>query len=410
MLTIAEVKNAKPRETEYLLADGRGGLYLRVKPSGHRAWIYKYSINGSKKKINLGLYPDVGLADARELHSNARQLVRRGIDPAIPPPPEITVEQTTVEALIKLYINGSGHLSAKTLAENKRTLEKYVLPIIGQRPAKDIRRPDAIALVERYTDTPGQARAVMKIARAMFTWGLHREYVDFNPFAHVVAAVPVIKARSKTRALDDEEIKHVWKALLAEKDPRSLSTRRALMMILVTGQRPEEVTSSTFDEITVGVKNKSICKICRHCGWWTIPWERIKTRNQRKVNHRVYLPALALEIVSNDQGGPVYPNARGTALARHALSHYVDDHKCWGLDKWTPHDLRRTAATGLSRIGCPDEVIDAILNHAKKGIIGVYNQNKHDKEKEIWLTAWSEHLKQLIRKAPPAKSRQSLEN
>lgn len=397
MLTIAEVKNAKPRETEYLLADGRGGLYLRVKPSGHRAWIYKYTINGAKKKINLGLYPDMSLASAREAHAQAKQLVRRGIDPSAPPTPEIVTKQTTVVDLIDLYISGSGHLSPKTLAENKRTLEKYVQPIIGQRPAKDIRRPDAIALVERYTDTPGQARAIMKIARAMFTWGLHREYVDFNPFAHVVAAVPAIKPHSKTRTLSDEEIKHVWQALLAEKDPRSLSTRRALMMILVTGQRPEEVTSSTYDEIAVGVKNRPICKTCRHCGWWTIPWERIKTRNRRKENHRVYLSSLALAIVSNEQkGGPIYPNARGTALARHALSHYVDDQKCWGLEKWTPHDLRRTAATGLSRIGCPDEVIDAILNHVKKGIIGVYNQNKHDKEKEIWLTAWDEHLKQLV--------------
>ena len=395
MLTIAEVKNAKPKSSEYLLADGRGGLYLRVRSSGHRAWIYKYTVNGSKKKINLGLYPELSLASAREAHAQAKQQVRRGIDPAAPPTPEIVPEQTTVADMIKLYLSGSGHLSPKTLAENKRTLEKYVQPILGQRPIKEIRRPDAIALVERYTDTPGQARAVMKIARAMFTWALHREYVDFNPFAHVVAAVPAIKARSKTRALSDEEIKHVWQALLTEKDPRSLSTRRALMAILVTGQRPEEVTSSTLEEIIVGVKNKSICETCRRCGWWTIPWQRIKTRNRREENHRVYLSALALEIISDIQAGPIYPNTHGTALARHALSHYVDDHKCWGLEKWTPHDLRRTAATGLSRLGCPDEVIDAILNHAKKGIIGVYNQNKYDAEKQKWLTAWSEHLIRL---------------
>lgn len=382
MLTIAEVKNAKPKDTEYLLADGRGGLYLRVKPTGHRAWIYKYSINGTKKKINLGLYPDIGLADARELHSNARQMVRRGVDPSAPRTHEIVPEQTKVSTLINVYLNGSGHLSPKTLTENKRTLEKYVLPVIGNRPVKEIRRSEAIALIERYTDTPGQARAVMKVARAMFTWGLHREYVDFNPFAQVVAAVPAIKAKSRTRALSDEEIRCVWRALLEEKDPRSLSTRRALLFILVTAQRPEEVTASTYREI--------------NGSWWTIPWQRIKTRNQREEDHHVYLSSLALDIISDGKIGAIYPNNRGTALARHSLSHYVDDHKCWGLQKWTPHDLRRTAATGFSRLGCPDEVIDAILNHTKRGIIGVYNQNKYKNEKEIWLEAWSEHLKQLI--------------
>ena len=396
MLNVKSVQAAKAKEKEYMLADGRSGLFLRVLPSGGKSWIYRYTLpDGRRRKMAIGQHPELSLSDARAKHAELVKFVLKGQDPAAPHAPEIVPEKTTVADLITLYLAGSGHLSPKTLAENKRTLEKYVQPILGQRPAKEIRRPDAIALVERYTDTPGQARAVMKIARAMFTWALHREYVDFNPFSHVVAAVPAIKARSKTRALSDEEIKHVWQALLTEKDPRSLSTRRALMAILLTGQRPDEVTSSVFEEIAIGVKDKNRCNICRRCGWWTIPWHRIKTRNRREENHRVYLSTLTLDIISNGQAGPIYPNARGTALARHSLSHYVDDHKCWGLEKWTPHDLRRTAATGLSRLGCPDEVIDAILNHAKKGIIGVYNQNRYDAEKQKWLTVWSEHLIRL---------------
>lgn len=396
MLTIAEVKNAKPQSTEYLLADGRGGLYLRILPSGAKSWLYRYSMDGKKRKISFGLFPDISLAEAREKHAAARQAVRHGINPAAPPAPELAPEQTTVTTLINHYLSGSCHLSPKTLTENKRTLEKYVLPVIGNRPVKEIRRSDAIALVERYTDTPGQARAVMKIARAMFTWGLHREYVDFNPFTQVVAAVPAIKARSKTRALTDDEIKHLWQALLAEKDPRSLSTRRALLFILVTGQRPEEVSASIFEEVSVGVKGKVQCKTCRRCGWWIIPWQRLKTRNFREADHTVYLTPLSLDIIGPERGKAIFPNSKNICLARHALSHYVDDHKCWGIPKWTPHDLRRTAATGLSRLGCPDEIIDAILNHSKKGIIGVYNQNKYESEKEMWLTRWTDHLIEIL--------------
>lgn len=69
-----------------------------------------------------------------------------------------------------------------------------------------------------------------------------------------------------------------------------------------------------------------------------------------------------------------------------------------GLPRWTPHDLRRTAATKLSELGCPDEIIDAILNHAKQGVIGVYNRNKYDTEKKEWLSKWSLHLKRLVSK------------
>jgi integrase len=67
-----------------------------------------------------------------------------------------------------------------------------------------------------------------------------------------------------------------------------------------------------------------------------------------------------------------------------------------GCPRWTLHDLRRTAATKLSELGCPDEIIDAILNHAKKGVIGIYNRNKYDKEKQEWLTAWADYLEHLV--------------
>jgi len=271
------------------------------------------------------------------------------------------------------------------------------LPAIGNRPAKSIRRPDAISLVEKYSNTPGQARAIMKISRAMFSFALHREIVDFNPFAQITTAVPVIKSKAKTRALSDEEIQHVWFSILKQKDPRSLTTRRALLTILVTAQRPEEVTEMVLDEISIGVSNRNRCKQCRRCGWWIIPWQRLKTRGTRQEDQKIYLSSLALQLIdSGSSGNIVFPGIKDKSLARKALSHYVLDHKSFGLPKWTPHDLRRTAATGLSRLGCSDEIIDAILNHSKRGVIGVYNQNKYDNEKEKWLQKWADHLQNLI--------------
>lgn len=393
-LSISIVKSAKPKEMEYLLSDGRQGLYLRVLPTGAKSWLYKYKIDGKARKLSLGQFPEIGLADARDKHAAARLLVRKGIDPAEPVSKHVEPdEHLSVKCLSELYIEGSSHLAANTLAETIRTLNKYVLPAIGSRPANSIRRPDAISLVEKYSNTPGQARAIMKISRAMFTFALHREIVDFNPFAQVTAAVPAIKARAKTRALSDEEIQHIWASLLKQKDPRSLATRRALIMILVTAQRPEEVTEMAFGEISIGVSNKIRCKLCRRCGWWTIPWQRLKTREVRQEDQKIYLTPLALQLIdSGASANLVFPNFKGISITRKALSHYVRNHESFGLARWTPHDLRRTAATGLSRLGCSDEIIDAILNHAKKGVIGVYNQNKYEKEKEEWLTIWADHL------------------
>jgi integrase len=78
-----------------------------------------------------------------------------------------------------------------------------------------------------------------------------------------------------------------------------------------------------------------------------------------------------------------------------------------GLPRWTPHDLRRTAATKLSELGCPDEIIDAILNHAKQGVIGIYNRNKYDKEKKEWLSKWAIHLEKIVSKETHKLSKQS---
>jgi integrase len=242
----------------------------------------------------------------------------------------------------------------------------------------------------------GMAGQILKHARAMFTYALNREYVEYNPFSSIASALPAIKPNSRSRVLEDTEIKHLWAQLTSITDPRSLESRRALLLILTTGQRPEEVTGLHNREIQIGV-NKPRCKICRRCGWWIIPWERIKTRSSRKENHSVFLSPLALTIIGENEGHVFKgPKDEKKALRRQALSHFVADHKQFSLPHWTPHDLRRSFGTGLARLGCPDEIIDALLNHAKKGIIGVYNQYKYNNEKKIWLNRWSDHLLSII--------------
>jgi integrase len=389
-LSIATVKAAKPRETEYLLADGRQGLYLRVLPSGTKSWIYKYKLDDKARKYSLGVFPDLGLADARDAHAAARLIVRKGQDPAEPPPPN--PDELTIAKLIETYKKYSKENKAeKTSSLEGWGLDKYVLPFLGKRLAKEIRRADAIKLIESI-GKDGMAAQILKHARAMFTYALNREYVEYNPFSSIASAVPAIKRSSRSRILEDSEIKHLWAELTNITDPRSLESRRALLLILTTGQRPEEVTGLHSREIQIGV-DKQRCKICRRCGWWTIPWERIKTRSTRKEDHRLFLSPLALRLIG-DGAGNIFKGPRDEIkpLQRQALSHYVVDHKQFNLPHWTPHDLRRSCATGLARIGCPDEIIDAILNHAKKGIIGIYNQYKYDKEKENWLIKWSDHL------------------
>lgn len=406
------LQSIKPPEKEYCIREGHG-FTLRVLPSGVKTFQYIYTLNGKRHRMNLGQYPATTLADAREKFRAAAIIVGKGMSPIEQPATPEPEAALTIQKLVNDYKEFVElHLAKSTASETERTLDKYVVTVWKERKAQEIRRKDAISLIAPIAATaPGQARGVMKITRAMFNYALDRELVEINPFTRLPAAVPSIKPASTSRTLSNEEIKSVWNTIHSATPPGTSETRRALLLILITAQRPGEVAGMAWSEI-----DKE---------WWTIPPERIKTRNRRQESHRVFLTPLALRIIGKNPGysdfvfpgpaviDPVDHKAVFPPLQRKALSHMVCDERTggrpagkgkkteamseyFGLPRWTPHDLRRTAATKLSELGCPDEIIDAILNHAKKGVIGIYNRNKYDKEKQEWLTKWSAHLEGLV--------------
>lgn len=407
----------KPPEKEYCIREGHG-FTLRVLPSGLKTFQYIYTLNGKRHRMSLGQYPTVTLADAREKFREAAILLGKGLNPQDETACTKPDAAFTVQSLVDDYKPFvKKHLASSTARETVRTLDKHIIPAWKERNAQDIRRKDAINLIDPIAATsPGQARGVMKIARAMFNYALDRELVEINPFTRLPNAVPSIRPVSTSRTLSEAEIKAVWSIIHSSAPPGAAETRRALLMVLITAQRPGEVTGMAWDEID---KN-----------WWTIPSDRIKTRNHRQESHRVFLTPLALSAIGGNPNyseyvfpgpavvDPVEQIAVFPPLQRKALSHMVCDEraggrsdgkgkrteamsKYFGLPRWTPHDLRRTAATKLSELGCPDEIIDAILNHAKKGVIGIYNRNKYDLEKQEWLTKWAEYLVRLIEPAKP---------
>lgn len=396
----------KPPEKEYCIREGHG-FTLRVLPSGVKTFQYIYTLNGKRHRMNLGQYPAVTLAKARDKFREASLLIGKGCNPQELPTIEGGGDVLTVQGLVdsyKLFV--TQHLAESTSHETARTLDKYIVPVWKERDIRGIRRKDVINLIDPIaTKTPGQARGIMKIARAMFNYALDRELVDVNPFTRLPVAIPSIKPVSTSRILSDAEIKKVWEIIHSPTPPGTSEVRKALLLVLVTAQRPGEVTGVSWNEI-----DKK---------WWTIPPERIKTRNHRKDSHRVFLSPLALKLIGKKTGYSdyIFPGPSVVVpLERKALSHMLCVEreggkatgngkktealaKYFGLPRWTPHDLRRTAATKLSELGCPDEVIDAILNHAKKGVIGIYNRNKYDREKQQWLLKWAEYLKKLVKKS-----------
>lgn len=381
----------KPPEKKKYIRERRG-FAVRVMPSGAITFLHIYTIKGKRREDNLGHYPHTSLAEARRKHRANLDKLEDGTDPQAFPATEAQAP-LTVESLVKEYSEWSSMNLKNT--EGIRTIKKDILPVWKDRLAASIRRADAISLVEAVASrAKGQGRNVRKYGSAMFTYALHREYVESNPFIGVSAAVPIIAPNQRDRALSDDEIKELWhNSTISER------AKIALLLILTTGQRPGEVVGMHTSEIDGD--------------WWTIPKERIKTEKKRPVDHRVYLSPLAKRLIESlghmeGYAGFLFPDRQGkSAMRENTLSHAVSCERkdksggvtrpaYLGFPAWTPHDLRRTCSTNLARMKAPFEYREAILNHAQQGMDAVYNVYKYDDEKKEWLTKWAEYLEQLV--------------
>ncbi|MBI1919558.1 MAG: integrase arm-type DNA-binding domain-containing protein [Geobacter sp.] len=428
----------KPQEKKYIVREGRG-FALQVLPSGSKSFLYIFELNKQKGYFPLGNYPTTSLADARIAYNDAYKLVKKGIDPrdekksayeeldrAKKQAEEIasaaalleeytfqslideglpegytpsTVEQLSAVYYIKYSKQNHGLQTQKNLLY---TLQSGIVANIGKNLIIEVRRKDAINLVQSIASrAPGQAANVLKAGRQIYEYALLHEWAENQPFLKITKAVPKALDKVCDRALDDDEVFQAWQEI--SKSPSSDSVKRAIKLILVTAQRPGEVSQMHSNQI----KER----------WWTIPAEVAKNGRE----HRVYLTDKALSLIGNRKGY-IFPSGKGKTghVAVNTLSQainrgYLSDEivktvvtrkirarkePYFGMVPWSPHDLRRTARTNMPRVGISDEHAEEVLNHVKPGIIGVYNKYRYDKEKKDALLKWETLLLEILKTKP----------
>lgn len=439
-LTDLYLRNLKPADKEYTRRE-KGGFGVRVHPSGKIIFFYLFRIDGQRRFFNLGTYktkenPDgISLKEARDEYEIQRAKVKAlkqgradGSDPveekkAAQSKRETHRDAKTIKDLVLEYIEKHAQKFKRSWQEDERLLNREVIPAWGKLKAADITKRDVTLLLESIVDrgSPAMSNQVLKIIRKMFNFAIERDILQHTPCLGVKALAPNTK---RERTLTEAEIKTLWDTLDSQDVSISDEIRRALKLILVTAQRPGEVSGMHTNEI--------------EDRWWTIPAERAKNGKA----HRVYLTDLALELIGNmevtdDETGEtkpkgyIFPSPRVEidpetekpiykAIDPHALPVAVRRNLAWpitdkngkplygkdgkpatenklGVNQFTPHDLRRTAATFMAQMGYMDEVIDAVLNHSKQGVIKVYNLHKYDREKQIALESWSRKLETLVK-------------
>jgi integrase len=356
------------------------GLILRITVSGKKTWAVWYRHQGRARRVTLGVYPALGLSDARKLANVTLREIALGSDPAATKREKREAE--TFRELADEYIERHAKRHKKSWKEDRRALDRDLIPAIGSLKAASIKRRDILKVLEAIQErgAPILANRTLEIVKKLFNWAVEQEILEFSPAAVIR---PIAKKHSRERVLTDDEISAVWHALAYE-PPK---VRAIFQLLFLTAQRKGEVARMAISQLDLSSKV------------WTIP--AAHSKNGR--THRVPLTNHSLEIIQNHlpkvEGDTwLFPAVRSDAPITRLEKAMTRIKKRSKVD-FCPHDIRRTVAskmTGDLRVS--RFVLERILNHTDNSVTAVYDRHSYDQEKRDALCAWADRLLGTVRK------------
>lgn len=417
-LTARKVETAKPTEKEYLLGDGEG-MHLRIRPNGAKDWMFMYTFAGKRRKMSLGAFPAIGLADARDNASEQRKLLAQGFDPQLQKQQRIVEQQKereriaaeqrqiTARDLFERWAETDLRRRADGGAEVRRMFEKDVLPLIGNIPAKEVGKAHITGVTDKLLarGVNRMAKLIFSLMRQMLRFGVDRGVIDFDPTATIRKAAIGGKDTERDRVLSEDEIRELLGKLPAAKLIKP--TEAAIWIALSTGCRIGELLRASWSDVDLGA------------GVWVIPPENSKNGE----GHRVFLSQFAkaqFELLHEISGAKqwVYPARQGGGfVCVKTVTKQLGDRQQSGEPmsgragsrkgrkksvsetapttptslvlsggRWTPHDLRRTAATMMVSLGVLPEVVERCLNHTEENKVKrTYQRHSYEREQtEAW--------------------------
>jgi integrase len=430
-LTVKRIENADATPARQEIPDGLlVGLYLVVQPSGAKSFAVRYRYAGQPRKLTLGAFPAITLEAARDIGGKALRAAAEGRDPATEKQAaKIDAKKAETEAVrgqrdlfenvarefierhamkntreatwretarilgFKPDPNNAGQL---VVVEPQKGKPPTVLQLWNGRKVQDITKRDVIALLDTVRDrAPVMANRNLAAVRKLFNWCLARDVITVSPCTLIEPPAP---ERSRDRILSDDELRLVWNAAGTDASPFGPLVK----LLILTGQRLAEVGGMQWDELDL--KNKL----------WTLPAERVKNDER----HEVALSDAAIEILNalpriKTTKGFIFTTTRDAAVsgfsrAKDRLDAAVEASLTKGAkppEHWTFHDLRRTMASGMARLGIQLPVIEKILNHSSgsfRGVVGIYQRHSYADEKRQALDAWASFVQSTVSGKRPA--------
>jgi integrase len=380
-LTTKAVENFKPNAARYEVPDrGCRGLYCIVQPSGARSWAIRFRIKGEPAKHTLGTWPVVSLAEARRQASAAMAEIARGVDPRIEKQQAradaAARGRDTIDSLAAQFIEryAKRHTRPNSWRQTIHVFEDIVLPVWSGRNVHDIERRDIKELVEGLAASrPVMANRTTAILGKFFNWLCENDILKASPCAGV--KLPS-RETPRERVLSDPEIRALWLAC----DDIGGGAGACVKLLLLTGQRRSEIANLKWSEVDGNLL--------------VLPGERMKGRTA----HLAPLSTLAISIIGS------LPHAGEYVFGASPVTHFnrikdALDERVKPATPWVVHDIRRTVASGMARIGVSVPVVEKILGHKSgtfRGIVGTYQRHSFLPEMAAAMQKWADHVERIV--------------
>jgi integrase len=389
-LTVGRISGLRlpPGKTDHIeWDDDVPGLGLRLRKGGARGWVFQYKTGARHRRMSLGTVSAVTLGEARKTASSLYHRVRLGEDPAGDKAgAQLKASETFAAVAARFLEYKRARLRPRSYPDVERHLLSHAKPLHGLQLAK-IERRDIATVIAAVADNAGAVTGnrVRTTLSTFFSWAMMYGLIDSNP----VVGTARNRETSRDRVLGADELRTIW-SNLPEGDFGAI-----VKLLALTGQRASEIAALRWSEI----HNDAILL------------SSDRTKNHRP--HLIPLSAPALAILgsqpkrTNADGRPrdlVFGAGEGPfsgwSNAKEKLDAKIEKATGKALAPWVPHDLRRTAATGMADIGVQPHVIEAVLNHVsghKSGVAGIYNRASYEREKAQALDRWADQLLAIVR-------------
>lgn len=389
-LTDTAIKSAKPRDTDYKLADEKG-MYLLIKKSGGKYFRFDYRFAGKRKTLALGVYPETSLKEARDKRDDARKLISNNLDPIeVKKTQKLQLKAETDNTLKAVATEWHEKLKSKWSANHAdrkwHYLEKDVFPTFGNTPINNISPRELLTLLEKI-----QARGAIDVAHRIkglcgevFRYGIYTDRCDRDPTQDIKGVLIPKRNKHMATITNPKKVGELLRAI--DGYDGDITTKFALELTPYVMLRPGELRSAEWSEIDLAAKQ------------WKIPAEKMKMSRP----HIIPLAKQVIEILKKMQpitgdGKYVFPSVRSRSrpMSENTITAALR-RMGFSKDEMTAHGFRGMASTLLHENGFKSEIIEIQLAHAERNKVkAAYNHAEYLPERIEMMVWWADYLDEL---------------